>query len=111
MDKPIQALLGLIKGKYKAAILIFLSAGPHRFGDVRRELGDISERVLTKQLRELEAAGLVSRRVYPEVPPRVEYKLTPYGATLCPLLKKMWQWGQEHLARADAPKFDSSPVK
>ncbi len=99
LDEPIQALLALVKGKYKAAILIFLSTGPHRFSDVRRELGHISERILTKQLRELAAAGLVSRRIYPEVPPRVEYSLTAYGATLCPLLKKMWAWGQKHLTR------------
>lgn len=98
MDQPITALLDLIKGKYKAALLIYLSTGPHRFSDARRHLGgDVSERILTKQLRELQAAGLVERQVYPEVPPRVEYALTPYGTTLCPLLKKMWKWGQEHL--------------
>lgn len=101
MDKPIQALLALIKGKYKAAILIYLASGPHRFSDVRRTLGGgVSERILAKQLRELEAAGLITRCVYPEVPPRVEYALTSYGTTLCPLLKKMWRWGDDHLARA-----------
>ncbi|GAB2944837.1 helix-turn-helix domain-containing protein [Hymenobacter coalescens] len=98
MDNPIDALVQLIKGKHKADILIFLNPQPRRFSDVRRHLGAaVSERILTKQLRELEAAGLVQRRVFPEVPPRVEYSLTPHGYTFCPVLKQMWHWGRGHL--------------
>ncbi|RTQ48465.1 transcriptional regulator [Hymenobacter gummosus] len=98
MDNPIDALVQLIKGKHKADILIFLNPQPRRFSEVRRHLGEaVSERILAKQLRELEAAGLVLRRVYPEVPPRVEYSLTAHGYTLCPVLKQMWYWGRGHL--------------
>ncbi|GAB3826529.1 winged helix-turn-helix transcriptional regulator [Hymenobacter jeollabukensis] len=97
MDNPIDALVHCIKGKHKADILIFLNPQPRRFSEVRRHLGEaVSERILTKQLRELEAAGLVRREVFPEVPPRVEYSLTPHGYTLCPVLKQMWHWGRSH---------------
>ncbi|MCC3156147.1 helix-turn-helix transcriptional regulator [Hymenobacter sp. 15J16-1T3B] len=97
MDNPIDALVHCIKGKHKADILIFLNPQPRRFSEVRRHLGEgVSERILTKQLRELEAAGLVQRRVFPEVPPRVEYSLTAHGYTLCPVLKQMWYWGRSH---------------
>ncbi|KAA9333047.1 helix-turn-helix transcriptional regulator [Hymenobacter busanensis] len=96
MENPIDALVKLIKGKHKADILMFLNPQPRRFSEVRRHLGRVSERILTKQLRELEAEGLVRREVFPEVPPRVEYSLTAHGYTLCPVLKQMWYWGRQH---------------
>ncbi|MCC2545668.1 helix-turn-helix transcriptional regulator [Hymenobacter sp. BT175] len=102
MDNPIDALIQLIKGKHKPDILIFLNPAPRRFSEVRRHLGEVSERILTKQLRELEAAGLVRRQVYPEVPPRVEYSLTEHGYTLCPVLKQMWRWGRTHCQQNNA---------
>jgi len=97
VDRPILALLDLIKGKYKAAMLLFLHGRSRRFSEVHRHLEGASERIVARQLRELEAAGLVARRVFPEVPPRVEYSLTDYGTTLCPVLKQMWKWGRRHL--------------
>ncbi|OON71018.1 winged helix-turn-helix transcriptional regulator [Hymenobacter sp. CRA2] len=97
MENPIDVLVQLIKGKHKADILMYLNPAPRRFSDVRRHLGEaVSERILTKQLRELEAAGLVQRQVFAEVPPRVEYSLTAYGYTLCPVLKQMWYWGHAY---------------
>ena len=104
MENPIDVLVDCIKGKHKADILIFLNPQPRRFSEVRRHLGEaVSERILTKQLRELEAAGLVRRRVYPEVPPRVEYSLTEHGYTLCPVLKRMWLWGRSHSQQKNQP--------
>lgn len=86
--------LAVIGGKWKPIILNHLAAGgPVRFGVLRRSMADVTERMLTKQLRELEADGLVHREVYREVPPRVEYSLTPMGRALIPLLSQMRDWG------------------
>lgn len=96
LGAPIEALVRLIRGRHKADILIRLNRGRQRFGELRRAIPGVSERVLSRQLDELERDGLVDRTVYPEVPPRVEYSLTPFGCTLCPILKQMWKWGMEH---------------
>jgi DNA-binding HxlR family transcriptional regulator len=99
LGAPIEALVRLIRGRHKADILIRLHRGRQRFGELRRAIPRVSERVLGRQLDELERDGLVERTVYPEVPPRVEYNLTAFGSTLCPILKQMWKWGMEHGAR------------
>lgn len=96
LGAPIEALVRLIRGRHKPDILIRLNRGRQRFGELRRAIPGVSERVLSRQLDELERDGLVDRTVYPEVPPRVEYNLTPFGSTLCPILKQMWKWGMEH---------------
>jgi DNA-binding HxlR family transcriptional regulator len=96
LGAPIEALVRLIRGRHKPDILIRLNRGPRRFSELHRAIPGVSERVLSKQLDELERDGLVDRTVYPEVPPRVEYSLTPFGRTLCPILKQMWKWGVEH---------------
>jgi DNA-binding HxlR family transcriptional regulator len=84
----------VIGGKWKAIILYHLSIEPKlRFGNLRRGIPEVTERMLTKQLRELEADGLVHREVYREVPPRVEYSLTELGCSVIPLLLKMREWG------------------
>jgi DNA-binding HxlR family transcriptional regulator len=70
-----------------------------RFGDLRRKIPDIRERMLTQQLRELEDDGIVHRKVYPVVPPKVEYSLTAYRRTLPPITELMWEWGEKHLRR------------
>ena len=88
--------LRVIKGKHKADILIRLGRGTQRFGELRRQLPRISERMLAKQLHELACDGIVTRTVFPEVPPRVEYRLTPLGATLCPIIEQMWHWGRAY---------------
>jgi DNA-binding HxlR family transcriptional regulator len=82
-------------------ILCWLKEGVHRFGELRRRIAGISERVLTQQLRELERDGIVHREVYPEVPPRVEYSLTDFGETLRPVMGLLHEWGRKHLKRIE----------
>jgi DNA-binding HxlR family transcriptional regulator len=96
---PVEATLGVIGGKWKVVILFWLKDQTLRFGELRRKIPGVSERVLTQQLRELEADGIVHREVYPEVPPRVEYSLTDYGRTLRPITELMCDWGKKHLRR------------
>jgi DNA-binding HxlR family transcriptional regulator len=90
---PVEAFIRLVRGRHKPDILIRLGKGCHRFAELRRAIPGVSERVLARQLDELERDGLVDRRVYPEVPARVEYRLTARGSSLCPVLKQMWKWG------------------
>ena len=99
---PVEAALDVIGGKWKVLILCWLKEGVHRFGELRRRIPGVSERVLTQQLRELEAHGVVRRQLYAEVPPRVEYSLTPYGKTLRPITDLMCAWGKAHLKRLGA---------
>jgi DNA-binding HxlR family transcriptional regulator len=96
---PVEATLDVIGGKWKALILFHLRDGVLRFGQLRRKIPDVSERMLAQQLRELERQGVVHREVYREVPPRVEYWLTDYGKTLRPLTELMCRWGKRHLRR------------
>lgn len=96
---PVEATLDVIGGKWKVVILFWLQGSVYRFAELRRKIPDISERMLTQQLRELEAHGVVLRKVYAEVPPKVEYSLTPYGRSLSPITALMCQWGKKHLAR------------
>ena len=86
----------IMGGKWKSIILFYLLEGPIRFNELQRKVNGITQRMLTKQLRDLEAYGLVHREAYPEVPPRVEYSLTATGMTLKPILQSLRQWGLEH---------------
>ena len=97
---PVEATLALIGGKYKALILWRLSGGTLRFSQLQRHI-PATARMLTLQLRELEQDGLVSRTVYPEVPPRVEYAMTDLGRSLMPILTAMLNWGAEYLRGKD----------
>ncbi|TVV45874.1 helix-turn-helix domain-containing protein [Thalassolituus sp. C2-1] len=94
---PVEATLELIGGKWKGVILYHLLDGTHRFNELRRIMPDITQRMLTRQLRELEACQLISRTVYAEVPPRVEYSLTEYGRTLESVIQALRGWGMQHL--------------
>lgn len=90
--------VGVFEGKWKAFIMWVLADGPRRFGETRRLVTGISEKVLTQQLRELEADGIVRREDHDEVPPRVDYSLTEHGHRLYELLELLDAWGQDHLS-------------
>jgi DNA-binding HxlR family transcriptional regulator len=94
---PVEATLELIGGKYKTLILWHLADGTLRFSELRREIAGITPKMLTQQLRELEAHALIHREVFPIVPPKVEYSLTELGKSLMPLLVAMRDWGMGYL--------------
>ncbi|MDC7785498.1 helix-turn-helix domain-containing protein [Rhodoplanes sp. TEM] len=98
---PVEATLDLIDGKWKGVVLYHLLDGCLRFNALRRKLPGVTQRVLTRQLRELETAGLVVRTVYAEVPPRVEYRLSGLGASLRPVILALKSWGDAYLAARD----------
>lgn len=95
---PVETTLTLIGDKWKVLILRDLLPGTKRFGELKKSLGSVSQKVLTAQLRNMEQNGLVSRRVYAEVPPRVEYTLTELGMSLRPILEAMESWGEGYKA-------------
>ena len=111
---PVEATLDLIGGKYKALILWHLSEGTLRFSELRRAITGVTPKMLTQQLRELEAQALISREVFPVVPPRVEYSLTDLGRSLMPILVAMRDWGAEYLRGQNLQTccfmMDSHPV-
>nr|WP_320021022.1 helix-turn-helix domain-containing protein [uncultured Draconibacterium sp.] len=90
---PIDTFINVVKGKRKGTIILHLFQGDKRYNELVKLLTDISERMLTKQLKELEADGLINRTVFPEVPPRVEYSLTELGKEIHPVLKGMYKGG------------------
>lgn len=94
---PVEAALEIIGGKWKGVVLFHLLDGTMRFNALQRAIGGVSQRVLTKQLRELEDTGLVARKIYPVVPPKVEYSLTAKGETLRPILFALQEWGLTHI--------------
>ena len=91
---PVETTLMLIGDKWKVLILRDLMTGTKRFGKLKKSIGSVSQKVLTAQLRDMEANGLVHRQVYAEVPPRVEYSLTELGRSLKPILDSKWTWGE-----------------
>ena len=93
---PVETTLTLIGDKWKVLILRDLMPGTKRFGELKKSIDTVSQKVLTAQLREMEANGLVHREVYAEVPPRVEYSLTEFGQSLKPILDAMWNWGEDY---------------
>ena len=111
---PVEATLDLIGGKYKALILWHLSDGILRFSELRSRIPKATPKMLTQQLRELEAQELVHREVYPVIPPKVEYSLTATGKSLLPILVAMRDWGAEYLRSKDQEPccfmMDSDPI-
>ena len=93
---PVETTLTLISDKWKVLILRDLLTGTKRFGELRKSIGTVSQKVLTSQLRQMEESGLLTRKVYAEVPPRVEYTLTELGYSLKPLMDAMWAWGENY---------------
>ena len=96
---PVETTLMLIGDKWKVLILRDLMDGTKRFGELKKSIGTVSQKVLTAQLRDMEEKGLLTRKVYAEVPPRVEYTLTETGYSLKPLLDSMWAWGLDYKAK------------
>lgn len=95
---PIRDVIGRLAGKWSMLVLVTLRAnGTLRFGDIHRAIGDISQRMLTVTLRGLEADGLIAREVFPEVPPRVEYRLTSRGESLIPHLQGLVEWAVKNM--------------
>jgi DNA-binding HxlR family transcriptional regulator len=94
----VEGALALIGGKWKGVVLYHLfEEDVLRFNEIRRRLPNVTQRMLTAQLRELEADGFVARKVYPEVPPKVEYRLTDHGRSLGPIIQALKAWGDEHV--------------
>ena len=96
---PVETTLMLIGDKWKVLILRDLMNGTMRFGELKKSIGTVSQKVLTAQLRDMEEKGLLTRKVYAEVPPRVEYTLTETGYSLKPVLDAMWIWGADYKAK------------
>ncbi len=105
-DCPVEAALNRIGGKWKGLIVLRLLVRTRRFNELLRSLPGCTQRMLTNQLRELEADGIVHRKVYAEVPPRVEYSLTEMGRELLPVVRTMCEWGQKHVQKVE-PDFDA----
>ena len=93
---PVETTLLLISNRWKVFILRDLLAGTKRFGALKKSVGNISQKVLTSNLRSMEEDGLLTRQIYPEVPPRVEYTLTKTGLSLAPVLQEMAAWGDKY---------------
>ena len=96
---PIKTTLDVIGGKWKLLILFYLREAPRRFSELRRLVTNVTQKMLTDRLRELERDGIVHRKVFAQVPPKVEYSLTAYGRTLGPVLAAMATWGAKHRRR------------
>ena len=98
---PVETTLMLISDRWKVLILRDLMSGTKRFGELKKSIGSISQKVLTANLRSMEESGLLTRKVYAEVPPRVEYTLTETGHSLRPVLDAMCNWGEAYKAQAE----------
>lgn len=99
----VQTTLKVVGGKWKPPILFLLSSGTLRFGELKKAILGITQKMLAQELREMENDGLIQRKVYPVVPPKVEYSLTAYGKSLEPILKSMSDWGLKHKNRVSRP--------
>ena len=111
-DPPcgLDVALAVVGGKWKPLILFHLQAGPRRFGDLRRCVAGVSEKVLIQHLRELAAAGVLTRRDHHQVPPVVDYTMTPFGMTLVQALMPLCAWGVEHRAAVEATLSSRTPA-
>jgi DNA-binding HxlR family transcriptional regulator len=100
----LEAALDVVGGKWKVLVLWYLAPGARRFGELRRLVDGISEKMLIQQLREMQADGVVARKDFREIPPRVEYSLTPFGVSLTEALKPLCEWGAKHMTRIGAAR-------
>ena len=102
---PVETTLMLIGDKWKVLILRDLMDGTKRFGELKKSIGTVSQKVLTAQLRDMEEKGLLTRKVYAEVPPRVEYRLTELGESLMPRVQMLVDWALEHMSEIICIKY------
>jgi DNA-binding HxlR family transcriptional regulator len=107
----LEAALEVIGGKWKVLVLWTLGSGPLRFGELRRRIPDISEKMLIQNLKEMERDGIVLRTDHREVPPRVDYAMTAFGLSLCEALAPLCAWGEEHVERISACRRDDGPAQ
>ena len=103
---PVETTLMLISDRWKVLILRDLMPGTKRFGELKNSIGNVTQKVLTANLRQMEAQGLLTRKVYAEVPPRVEYTLTGLGYSLKPVLDAMCSWGERYKASSETGRQD-----
>ncbi|ESQ83081.1 hypothetical protein AEAC466_14555 [Asticcacaulis sp. AC466] len=103
---PVRDVMDHIGDKWSSLLMVALGTRPHRFGELKRAVPDISQRMLTQTLRDLQADGLVSRHVFPTVPPSVEYRLTPMGESMMPPLMELMKWAAENHARIRQARLD-----
>jgi DNA-binding HxlR family transcriptional regulator len=108
MGCPVEACTEVIGGKWKGKILFILFKGTKRFGELRKLMPDTTQRMLTTQLRELEDDGIIERKVYPQVPPKVEYSISAKGESLKPIIDSMWHWGRDFLSKL--PEDAATPL-
>lgn len=102
---PVEVTMGLIAGRWKVIAIHYLLDGPKRFNQLQRELRGVTHRTLTKQLREMEGDGIVLRKDYKEIPPRVEYSLSPLGKSLKPILLALHEWGEAYCKKKGANRI------
>lgn len=108
----VEAAIGILDGKWKSIILWhLLTEHTLRFSEIRKRIPNVTQRMLTNQLRELEEDGIIHRQVYPQVPPKVEYSLTPLGLSLREILMALKAWGDEHMDLYGQVKQEQSPEK
>ncbi|MBW4595750.1 MAG: helix-turn-helix transcriptional regulator [Brasilonema angustatum HA4187-MV1] len=100
----VENTLKVIGGRWKVLIIRELMDGVKRFGELQRALDGVTQKMLTQQLREMEEDGVIDRKVYPQIPPKVEYSLTPLGESLKPILYAMHEWGVKHLSEINNKK-------
>ena len=105
---PVEATARVVGGRWKAAVLEQLFSGEKRFSELKREVTGITQRTLSQQLRELQNSGIIERTVFPDSPPRVEYRVTALGESLRPLLEAMCDWGKSHAAAMALKKLRAS---
>jgi DNA-binding HxlR family transcriptional regulator len=105
---PVEATVSAIAGKWKPLLLFYLLGGTRRFGELRRLMPQVSLQMLTSHLRELEHDGIVHRESYEQVPPKVEYSLTPLGRSLEPILLLMVDWGQQYFQQEQSTQLSIS---
>ncbi|WP_320199302.1 winged helix-turn-helix transcriptional regulator [Agrobacterium sp. rho-13.3] len=109
---PVESTLSFLDGKWKGVILYHLTnEGTLRFNQLRRHIPSVTQRMLTKQLRELEEAGLISRKVFAVVPPRVDYALTPLGHSMQPVISALKAWGDAHVVCKNGEKYVVPPTE